>query len=147
MIRFELLKEAHIDSICRLESLCFAGEAWTRQMFESELENRISLFIVGIDEESGEVACYGGAWLIADVGEITNIAVSPELRRQGLGAKLLELLIQVCEERRMTSINLEVKEFNSPAVNLYEKYGFQVVGRREGYYRDGSDALLMTKSI
>lgn len=147
MIRFELLKKAHIDSICRLESTCFGGEAWTRQMFESELENRISLFIVGIDEDRVEVVCYGGAWLIADVGEITNIAVSPELRRQGLGAKLLELLIQVCEERGMTSINLEVKEFNSPAVNLYEKYGFQVVGRREGYYRDSSDALLMTKSI
>lgn len=147
MIRFELLKNEHIDEIIEIENRCFPGDAWTRNMFESELNNIISVFVVGIDEDDNSVVCYGGVWLIADIGEVTNIAVAPELWRQGIGGKLLSLLIDICTEHKMSEIDLEVKATNTSAVSLYKKMGFQVVGQRREYYKDKSDALLMTKKL
>ncbi len=147
MIRFELLKKERIDEIIKIENRCFPDDAWTRNMFESELNNNISVFVTGIDEVDNSVTCYGGVWLIADIGEVTSIAVAPELWRQGMGERLLSLLIDICVENKMSEVDLEVKASNISAVSLYKKMGFQVVGRRKEYYKDKSDALLMTKKL
>ncbi|MCI5891946.1 MAG: ribosomal protein S18-alanine N-acetyltransferase [Clostridiales bacterium] len=147
MIRFEVLTRKRIDEILEIEKLCFPGDEWTYSMFESELDNRISVFIVGIDEDTDSVVCYGCVWLIADIGDITNIAVSPDYQGQGLGDRTLELLITLCAENDMSVINLEVKKENFPAVSLYKKHGFEEVGVRKGYYKDGSAAVLMSKYL
>lgn len=147
MIRFELLKPNMIDELLCLELECFKDEAWTRGMFESELNNAVSVFPVGIDEENGKIVCYGCVWLIADLAEITNIAVAPRYRRTGLGSELLSIIEALCCERNIGIINLEVKEGNIAAENLYTKFGFGKVGKRPNYYKDGSAAILMTKTL
>lgn len=145
-IKFELMNESHIDDMLKIEKKCFPDEPWTRKMFESELENMISAFLVGVDE-SGAAVCFGGMWLIADTAEITNIAVDPDHRRLGLGEKTLSLLCDICRERGVSRINLEVRDGNDAAIGLYEKFGFEPVGRRKKYYDNKFDAILMTKKL
>lgn len=145
-IKFELMNESHIDDMLNIEKKCFPDEPWTRKMFESELENMISAFLVGVDE-SGAALCFGGMWLIADIAEITNIAVDPDFRRLGLGQKTLSLLCDICRERGVSQINLEVRDGNDAAIGLYKKFGFEPVGRREKYYDNKFDAILMTKKL
>lgn len=147
MIKFKTLSREFIDKVLEIEKQCFPGEEWSYGMFESELKNRISVFIIGIDDENGQVVCYGCIWLIADIGEITNIAVAPAYQGEGLGEKTLEILINLCKENGAKEINLEVKENNFPAISLYKKFEFETVGMRRNYYKDGSAAILMTKYI
>ncbi len=147
MIKFELLNSVLIQEVLDIEKLCFPGDEWTEGMFESEISNSISVFPVGIDEESGRVVCYCCVWLISDFAEITNIAVSPAYQRQGIGQMMLGLIEKICRESNVECINLEVKNGNVPAEQLYLKLGYKEVGRRNNYYKDGSDAILMTKLL
>lgn len=146
MITFEMLDEKNINEVWELEKLCF-DDPWAFSMFESELENRISVYIVARDGECGKVVGYGGLWMMYDTSDITNIAVAPDFRQEGIGGKILSLLTDISREREMKSINLEVRVSNTPAVKLYQKHGFKEVGIRKKYYKDNEDALLMTKII
>lgn len=148
MIRFDIMTLNHIDEILNIEKKCFPGDEWSRHMFESEIENELSIFIVGLDEDdSDKLVCYASVWLIIDMADITNIAVDPKYQGQGLGERTLQLLIDLSIEKNMSIVNLEVKEDNVPALNLYEKMGFEEVGNRKNYYKDNKSAILMTKYL
>ena len=84
----------------------------------------------------------------ADEAEIANLAVADDERGQGVGAALLDAVLQAAEARGSASIYLEVRESNSVARRLYGSRGFSAVGRRRGYYRRPSeDALILSKSV
>lgn len=146
-IRFEPMKETHIDDIFGIMKESFLTGAWTKKMFESELSNPISFFVTGIDEESGAIVCYGGMWLIGDIAEITNIAVAPEFRGRGFGKETLNFLEGICRKKNISQINLEVRADNTVALELYESFGFVPVGRRKNYYGGRWDAILMSKNL
>ena len=146
MIEFELLSKDNIVEIWELEKICF-DDPWSYNSFERELDNNISVYIVARTVETRKVVGYGGIWLMYDYADITNIAVSPESRRCGLGGKILQLLIDISREKNMESINLEVRASNIPAIRLYEKYGFSQNGLRKRYYKGKEDAVLMTKTL
>lgn len=147
MITIRLLKEEDIDEVLSLENLCFPDDPWGRISFENELDNSLSVFVVAVDDESNKIIGYGGVWLVYDTGEITNIAVHPHFRREGIGKKILNILTSVCKERGMSAITLEVRDGNAPAFALYLKEGFKECGRRKKYYKGIDDAILMTKEI
>lgn len=146
MIRFEMLSEKNIGRVFELEKLCF-DDPWTYKMFESELTNNISEYIVGIDEENDEVVSYGGVWLMYDFGDITNIAVHPGYRREGIGKKTLSLLIDICRDNNIERACLEVRDKNEAAIALYENFGFSRDGIRKRYYKNKDDAILMSLKI
>ena len=73
--------------------------------------------------------------IAGDDMEVLAIGVRPDRRRQGIGRRLLQALAIAARETGITGIVLEVAEANRPARALYESAGFQVVGRRRGYYR------------
>jgi len=75
---------------------------------------------------------------IVDEAEIITIASSPSVRRKGVGKKLLENSIRNLQFARAKKYFLEVDENNEAAINLYKKYNFQIVGKREGYYAPAS---------
>jgi ribosomal-protein-alanine N-acetyltransferase len=84
------------------------------------------------------------ARLLADEMEIENIVVASGLRRFGLGALVLEHLVQTAKNQGIRRVFLEVRESNTAARKLYEKAGFSVSGQRRSYYRDpDEDALLL----
>lgn len=146
MIGFEMLDESNVKEVWELEKSCFS-DPWEFSMFERELDNLISVYIVARDLDCGRVVGYGGVWMMYDTADITNIAVDPDYRREGLGGEILRLLTDVSRERSMQSITLEVRVSNTPAIELYKKYGFEECGLRKRYYKDNEDALLMTKVI
>lgn len=144
MIRMETLSLKTLDEVYELEQKCFPDDPWGRLSFENELENSLSVFLVAIDEEKQKVVAYGGVWLVYDIGEITNIAVHPDYRREGIGKRILSLLIDVCKEKDMSGITLEVRESNTAAKQLYQNEGFVCCGLRKKYYQGIEDAIIMT---
>ena len=147
MIQIAPLKDADIDIVLTIEKRCFPNDPWNRISFEEELQNPLSRFYVLTDTEVGAILGYGGVWLMYDTGNVTNLAVSPDCRRQGLGRRLLTKLIDVCIEENMASITLEVRRSNTAARALYASMGFTVQGMRKQYYKDREDAVIMTKDL
>lgn len=89
----------------------------------------------------------GCLWAILEEAHITILGVHPNYRGQGLGQALLYALLKKAWKRRLEWATLEVRASNRPAQSLYEKFGFQEVGRRRRYYKDtGEDALILWRS-
>jgi ribosomal-protein-alanine N-acetyltransferase len=131
----------HIAAIARLEEQCFS-EPWPEDMI-SRLRER---FFVAV--EAGRLLGYGALSTVLDEGSLDNIAVDPACRRRGVAQRLLEALITQGQAQTLAFITLEVREHNEPAIGLYEKNGFQVVGRRKNYYeKPREDAILMTLTL
>lgn len=84
--------------------------------------------------------------IIYDRAELSQIEVLIEYQRNGIASKLLEFLIKKCEDQKIKNITLEVKVDNIKAINLYQKYGFNKVAIRKGYYQ-GIDGILMERII
>jgi ribosomal-protein-alanine N-acetyltransferase len=88
---------------------------------------------------------FAGVWLMVDEAHITTFAVHPDVRRLGVGRRLLLRLFDLAVELRAARLTLEVRVSNEPAQALYRSFGFAVVGSRPRYYSDdGEDALVMT---
>lgn len=72
------------------------------------------------------------------------LAVHPSYRRQGFGQVLLQALLTVAQQQGLERATLEVRASNQSALSLYQKFGFQEVGRRRRYYPDtGEDGLIL----
>ena len=82
----------------------------------------------------------------ADEGYITNVAVFPEYRRQGIAAQILQVFLQFAAANHLAFLTLEVRPSNAAAIALYQGFGFEEVGRRKNYYDlPKEDALILTK--
>lgn len=135
---------AHIPQIEALERQCFSMP-WMAELLQSQMKGSQHEFIAAVSPE-GNVLGYVGMMYVLDEGYISNVAVSPEHRRQGIADKLIDRLCKICEGLSLSFVTLEVRTGNAPAIALYEKHGFRRVGLRKNYYeRPKEDALLMTK--
>lgn len=140
LVRF--MDVSDLDQVLALEAKCFTTP-WTRDAFYSELvKNQFAYYTVAVSK--GEVIAYCGLWVVIDDGHITNIAVDPEWRRQGVGEKLLKGSLELAVKLGAERLSLEVRLSNTAAQNLYRKYGFQNGGIRRNYYTDTQeDAQVM----
>ena len=120
----------HLEELEKLERLCFS-RPWSRKMLSEELENQCAAFLVAQDGETGQVIGYAGLLVVADEGYITNVAVFPEYRRQGVAAKLLAVFENFARGNHLAFLTLEVRESNRAAIGLYEKLGFRGTPVRE----------------
>lgn len=120
---------------------------WSKNIFLAELtRNDTAVYIVAETEE--RVVGYAGMWIILDEGHITNIAVDPTYRSQGIGQGLLDELTKLAVERGAIAMTLEVRVSNAEAQSLYTKLGFVPRGIRKGYYQDNKeDALIMWREL
>ena len=134
---------AHIPQIETLEQKCFSLP-WTAEQLKSQLKDNQHEFIAALAPD-GTVLGYVGMMYVLDEGYISNVAVSPEYRRQGIADALIERLCIICRGLELSFVTLEVRAGNMPAIALYEKHGFHRVGLRRNYYeRPREDALIMT---
>jgi ribosomal-protein-alanine N-acetyltransferase len=136
-----------VDTIMPLERLAFA-DPWSRRMYLSDLhENPLATYRV-IRPAGGAalppILGWGGFWLLVDEAHIATVAAHPEHRGCGLGELLMVDLMERAVERGARVATLEVRASNLIAQKLYAKLGFDVVGTRRKYYRDGEDGLIMT---
>ena len=139
-MRFEPLRYEHLRQMAEIEKEAF-DMPWTETMFIPEVGSENATYIVGTRGE--EVICYGGFHSVLDEAHITNIAVKKSERGRGIGRFLLSALLAKARENGATSVTLEVKTTNMPAISLYESFGFKVAGVRKRYYNNLFDAYVM----
>jgi len=132
----------YIDQIMAVENLSFSIPWSQNSMMEEIANNKLALYILAKLE--GNIVGYAGMWRICGEGHITNIAVHPEFRREGIGSALMSELISRCRKEGITDITLEVRKSNDAAIALYTKFGFRKCGYRKAYYPDNNeDAIIM----
>lgn len=139
----EILRPMTVEDLHLVHALECASEAspWTPEHFLAELANPCSR--IDLCWRDGQLAGFLCWWLIAGEVQIQNVATATAFRRQGVAARLLEQLFRQCREQGFESAWLEVRVGNQPAIALYQRFGFTVVGRRPRYYGDGEDAVVM----
>lgn len=139
------MAEEHITELARLEKLCFSTP-WNEQMLREELDNRTAHFRVAIC--GGSIAGYIGIFVVCESCYISNIAVFPEYRKNGIGTMLIDSACKIAKENEAQSLSLEVRPSNDAALALYRKKGFEEVGLRKNFYRKPrEDALILTKDL
>lgn len=115
-------------------------------LFADAFLNGNTIYLVA--EYCKDITAYGGMWLVLDEAHITNIAVKQDCRRMGIADKLLSYLVEMAVKNGATTMILEVRTSNSPALALYHKHGFHEVGIRKGYYSNPvEDAFIMSKEL
>ena len=141
-VRVVPMDPSHLPQVLEIERACFS-HPWTEgQLAEDLRSDMLSLTVA--QGEDGAVLGYGEVRTILDEGTLEKIAVAPAFRRQGVAEAILGAYLR-SGAARLAFLTLEVRERNAPAIALYEKLGFRVVGRRKNYYRElHEDALLMT---
>lgn len=133
-----------LSSLVALERAVFP-DPWSETQWRLELRSAHG-FVLLIEEER-QVAGAIAMRRLPDRGEVLNLAVHPRARRRGLGERLLRDACRRLQDGGETRVGLEVRSDNVAALALYERCGFHGVGRRPGYYEDGSDALLLEASL
>lgn len=130
------MQSRHLDALSEIEKACFS-RAWSRESLESEIDNENAVFLVAESEK--EVLGYVGCIFVLGEGSITNVAVSPNFRRIGVGDALISALIENAKRIDGEALFLEVRKGNIAAQNLYKKHGFAVCGERKNFYRDPTE--------
>lgn len=133
---------AHADALAHIHARAFSpGERWGRDAMALQL---------GLPGAFGFITAQGGmalARVVADEAEILTIAVDPAVHRHGLGRALLRRIMVEATAAGAARLFLEVSQANLAARALYAGCGFEEVGRRRSYYRDGSDALVLRATL
>jgi ribosomal-protein-alanine N-acetyltransferase len=136
--------ENDVKPITDMDKICF-DLPWSETSFFEEITgNSIAKYIVA--EIAGKIVGYAGIWIILDEGHITNVAVHPQFRRQGIAKALVSALIEISEAAGVKVYTLEVRASNKSAVSLYKYFNFEECGIRKEYYEDNNeDAIIMWK--
>lgn len=145
MLTVRNMVETDLDAIAKLEAATFT-DAWTaKSIYDTFCQKQA--FIVTAENE-GKVAGYCIVYFVLDEGEIARIAVDTSCRRQGVGCKILNQVNQICVEKGITRLMLDVRESNESARKFYLSYGFQEDGIRKNFYDMPKEhAVLMSKDI
>lgn len=144
-----------LEQVAAIERTSFS-DPWSFETFSAALALRHMRFLVA--EEAGRGSSPEGAGptlvgyvlalVMADEGEIADVAVVPSARRRGIARMLIERIAGEAIEAGVRALYLEVRESNVAARALYESLGFSQVGRRPGYYQlPSEDALLLRRDL
>src|SRR5215471_21477126 len=150
-ISIERMNEHDLVEVCAIEEMSDLS-AWGWDAYHTEMQSPIDtvMLVARIDSAACEyeIAGFIVARLIAGELHVNNVAVRPEFRGRRIGSELLQTTLQLAERREATVAQLEVRAGNEAAQKLYRSCGFEVVGRRRGYYRAPTeDALLMSLTL
>ena len=133
----------HVPQAAELERLCFS-DPWSERMLREHLDNQCAAAIAAVGED-GTLLGYAGLLVVLDEGYITNVAVRPAYRRQGIASDLLGVFERFARGHQLAFLTLEVRASNAAAIALYEKMGYARVGVRKNYYEHPrEDAIIMT---
>ena len=138
-----------IDPVLELERDLFPEDAWSRGMFWSELAYArgpaaTRRYVVAEERGTGRIVGYAGLAAAGDLADVQTIAVARDHWGTGLGATLLTELLRAATAFECAEVMLECRIDNLRAQKLYERFGFEAIGFRRGYYQPGNvDALVM----
>lgn len=138
-----------IDPVLELEHELFPEDAWSAGMFWSELAHSrgpgaTRRYVVAEDPADGRIVGYAGLAALGELADVQTIGVTRAYTGAGLGSELLTDLLKHATAFECATVLLEVRVDNTRAQKLYERFGFEPIGFRRGYYQPGNvDALVM----
>ena len=145
MLTLRRMKESDIPEVARLEKEIFP-DPWSEGAISETFEQEQTLLLVAYADR--KLIGYLILYFVLEEGEIARIAVIPECRRQGVGARMLLELEDLCEDNGITKLLLDVRESNETAISFYTSYGFVQDGVRRNFYSDPQeDGILMSREI
>ena len=142
-IRVRECTKEELPQIVRIEEK-YIPSGWSEKGFAEWLELNENAVIFGTFLGDRLIGFANGSYAFEE-GELLNIAVEEEYRRQGIAQTLFNTLFQHFTDMGVEKIFLEVREKNTPAVKFYEKNGFEQVGVRKNYYREPADNAVVMK--
>ena len=128
-----------------LEGQLFGDAAWSEGSVGSELEGPGRHAVVAV--EGDRVVGYAVTMRAGDLADLQRIAVRPESQRQGIARALLAEVVERARDEGASRVLLEVSAVNAAALAFYADADFVEIDRRRRYYRDGSDAVVMRRSL
>ena len=145
-LHFRPMLESDVDAVLKVEYAAFS-HPWTRGIFLDCIRSGYECWLLLLGDQQ-----VGHGVLTAAAGEshVLNLTVKPENQGNGLGGRLLAHLIERAKQRDAEVTFLEVRESNHAANHLYERFGFNEIGRRKNYYPavgGREDALVMAYSL
>jgi len=143
MVLYRRMTVEDVPAVHAIEVESFPAP-WTLDSFYYEMtENNFAHYIVA-EDESGNIVGFCGMWIVIDSAQITNVAVSQNVRGHGIGEGLMREAMLSAKNQDVDVMSLEVRVSNTVAQNLYRKLGFQDGGIRKEYYSDNlEDALVL----
>ncbi len=139
----EPMRHRHVGQVLAIEQACYP-KPWSAKVFHDELDQARDGHRHYVVARLGrQVIGYGGLMFVADEAHVTNLAVHPDHRRYGVGARMLGALADAAIARGCTAWTLEVRAGNHAAQELYRTFGFVPAGIRARYYEGTDDAIVM----
>lgn len=133
------------EGIAVLEREAFS-DAWTEKGIIDTFHQQQAFIVVA--EKDEQIVGYCIMYYVLDEGEIARIAVSDSCRRQGVGRAVLNEVNNICLQKGISRILLDVRESNDAARAFYKQYGFVEDGMRKNFYDMPKEhAVLMSKDI
>lgn len=141
IIKIKPMTPEDVEQVLLVEEACFSMP-WSLENFQSIFRYKENYYLTAWDGE--QIVGFIGLMAVAGEGDITNVAVLPSHRKQGIGDFLVSSMIRLAKEKEISKIMLEVRASNEAAIHLYEKYGFEFLCIRKNYYQKPTeDANIM----
>ena len=141
-VDFMTLKD--LNSIFPILSTDF-DDFWNYITLKSELDKPDSFVLVA--KEDSKIVGFADIWKAVDIMHLMDIVVAKDYRQKHIGSLLMKKVINLCTEKNIYELTLEVRQNNIPAINLYKKFGFKEIGIRKNYYGANNNAIIMTLYI
>ena len=127
-------RDLAVRSIAQLEGELFGRGAWNANMVREELDAPARTYLLDVlgEAEQAVVRGYAGFWYDGEDAELMTIGVGKAYQRQGIAAALLQALVDEAKRQGASRMLLEVRVDNDPALALYQRFGFERMGLREG---------------
>lgn len=134
----------HVKELMALQKTVYRGKIpWSRGAFLEEMNGREPVFYMMLQKNKKAIA-FITVQFIDNVGQISNVVVSPDYQGQGIGQFLIEEAKKMGRIYQVAALTLEVRESNEKGQNLYLKAGFEQVEQiKNYYYKEKEDAYKM----
>jgi len=137
------MESRDLAEIHEIELELFSDSSWSLEQFRSELDQVPVTRHYVVATVADKVVGYAGLCALPPDVDVQTIAVTTEHHRQGIGTALFEALLEESIARGCSRMMLEVRHDNAPAIEMYQKYGFEKIAHRANYYGTGLDAIIM----
>ncbi|CAB4343457.1 MAG: ribosomal-protein-alanine N-acetyltransferase [Actinobacteria bacterium] len=137
------MTSADLDVVMDIERELFGSDAWSRDLFQAELDEVPATRRVMVACVDDTVVGYVSLRIVPPEADVNTIAVAVSSQRQGIALLMMKWLISQARADSVRDIFLDVRSDNSVAIALYDNLGFQRIDKRKNYYGNDIDALVM----
>lgn len=145
--RYAPMIEADLREVVAIESDIYPFP-WTRGNFLDSVRAGYSVWV--LRDQTDALVAYSVMTLMIDEAHLLNLSVARHCQRGGLGWRTLEWMAEVARGYGVRTMLLEVRPSNASAVRMYQRYGFEQIGVRRGYYpaqTGREDAIVMRVAL